>query len=116
MKKIITLVAVFLFVVTFANAQTSPTSIKVSGNCGMCKGHIEKAAKAAGATTASWDKVSKILKITFDAAKTSTDKIEDAIAKVGYDTEHKVANAEAYSKLDECCQYERKAAKETSPK
>ncbi len=116
MKKIVSMLTVLLLVISSINAQTTLTNIKVSGNCGMCKGHIEKAAKAAGATTANWDKVSKILKISFDAGKTSTDKIEDAIAQVGYDTEHKTANADAYGKLDECCQYERKGTKEGSPK
>jgi hypothetical protein len=74
----------------------------------MCKAHIEKAAKQAGATTAAWDKAAKVLKVSFDVDKTSTDKIEDAVAAAGYDTEHKVASADAYSKLDECCQYDRK--------
>ena len=96
----------FILISTFAlQAQTS-TKIKVAGNCGMCKGHIEKAAKEAGAVTANWDKAAKVLKVSFDASKTSTDKIEDAVAAAGYDTEHKVASAEAYSKLDECCQYD----------
>ena len=94
---------------TFAQA---PTKIKVSGNCGMCKKHIEKAAKDAGATTASWDKVTKLLTVSFDATKTNTDKIETAIAGAGYDTEHKEASQEAYKKLDECCQYDRKTKKQ----
>ena len=38
----------------------------------------------------------------------SAEKIEISVAAAGYDTEHKEANAEAYKKLDECCQYERK--------
>lgn len=95
---------------SFAFAQT-PVTIKVSGNCGSCKKSIEKAAKEAGAATATWDKATKLLALTFDAGKTSTDKIETAIAGVGYDTEHKVATEEAYKKLDECCQYDRKKKK-----
>ena len=103
-----------IFLVLFSivlNAQ-APTKIKVSGNCGMCKKHIEKAAKDAGATSASWDKVSKLLTISFDASKTNTDKIETSIAGAGYDTEHKQATEEAYKKLDECCQYDRKTKKQ----
>jgi mercuric ion binding protein len=103
-----------IFLVLFSivlNAQ-APTKIKVSGNCGMCKKHIEKAAKDAGATSASWDKVSKLLTISFDASKTNTDKIETSIAGAGYDTEHKQATEEAYKKLDECCQYDRKTNKQ----
>lgn len=106
MKNFILLIG-FILISTFAlQAQTS-TKIKVAGNCGMCKAHIEKAAKEAGAVTANWDKAAKVLKVSFNASKTSSDKIEDAVAAAGYDTEHKVASAEAYSKLDECCQYDR---------
>ena len=47
--------------------------------------------------------------VTYDAATTSTDKMEASIANAGYDTEHQTASTEAYSKLDECCQYDRVA-------
>ena len=87
------------------------SKIKVAGNCGMCKKNIEMAAKAAGALTAAWDKSTKLLTVTYDAATTSTDKMEASIANAGYDTEHQTASAEAYSKLDECCQYDRKKKK-----
>jgi copper chaperone CopZ len=111
MKKSMLLCLSFLTFSIFTFAQ-APTKIKVSGNCGMCKKHIEKAAKDAGATTASWDKVTKLLTVSFDATKTNTDKIETAIAGAGYDTEHKEASQEAYKKLDECCQYDRKTKKQ----
>lgn len=111
MKKSMLLCLSFLICSIFTFAQT-PTTIKVSGNCGMCKKHIEKAAKDAGATNASWDKVTKLLTVSFDASKTNTDKIETAIAGAGYDTEHKEASQEAYKKLDECCQYDRKTKKQ----
>lgn len=111
MKKAMLLCLSFLTVSIFTYAQ-APTTIKVSGNCGSCKKHIEKAAKDAGATNASWDKVTKLLTVSFDATKTNTDKIETAIAGAGYDTEHKEATQEAYKKLDECCQYDRKKKKQ----
>jgi len=101
------LLAGFLLISTFALQAQAVKQIKVAGNCGMCKGHIEKAAKQAGPASADWDKAAKVLKVTFDATKTSTDKIEEAVAAAGYDTEHKVASADAYGKLDECCQYDR---------
>lgn len=107
MQKNLLMGALFTMIFGFSYAQ-KPVTVKVSGNCGSCKKHIEKAAKDAGATTAIWDKTTKLLSLTFDAGKTSTDKIETAIAGVGYDTEHKVASEEAYKKLDECCQYDRK--------
>lgn len=111
MRKILFLSSMLLTLSGMSIAQT-PSSLKVSGNCGMCKKNIEKAAKNAGATAASWDKVSKVLTFSFDASKTSTDKIETSIAGAGYDTEHKEATMEAYKKLDECCQYERKKKKQ----
>ena len=106
MKNFILLVGC-MFISTFLLQAQNTSQIKVAGNCAMCKGHIEKAAKNAGAASADWDKVAKVLKVTFDANKTSTDKIEDAVAVAGYDTEHKVASTIAYNKLDQCCQYDR---------
>jgi hypothetical protein len=115
MKNFILLVG-FILISTFGLQAQTTSKIKVAGNCGMCKGHIEKAAKQAGAASADWDKVAKVLKVTYDDSKTSPDKIEDAVAAAGYDTEHKVASKEAYSKLDECCQYDRVAKSDVADK
>ena len=105
MKKLILLCG-FLFVTLFsANAQNA-TKLKVSGNCGMCKSSIEKAAKAAGAKSASWDMDAKLLTLVFDGT-TNLDKIETAIAAIGYDTEHKKASKATYDALEECCKYDR---------
>ncbi|MEO8174015.1 MAG: cation transporter [Sediminibacterium sp.] len=98
----------------FSFAQTKPApakseAIKVWGNCGMCKGHIEKAAKTAGATAAVWNKDTKILTVKYDISKTSNKQIQEAVAEAGYDTKDLTGNEAAYKNLDECCQYERKA-------
>ena len=111
MKKNLMMVSMLLLISSFSFAQ-APTKSEVSGNCGSCKKHIEKAALDAGATIATWDKATKILSVTFDAAKTNTDKIETAVAGAGYDTKNKVATEEAYKKLEECCQYDRKKKKQ----
>ena len=95
--------------ITFAQAKTD--SIKVWGNCGSCKEHIEDAAIEAGATSANWNKTSKMLLVSYDASKTSNMKIQDKIASVGYDTQDKKANDSSYNNLDKCCQYERPKAK-----
>ena len=110
------LLAAFLCFATSLFAQTSITKeeVKVSGNCNSCKKNIETAAKAAGASTAIWNKDTKILLLSFDAAKTSDKKIQEKIASVGYDTQDVTATDAAYEKLDNCCQYDRKAQK--SPK
>ena len=39
--------------------------------------------------------------------KTNLDKIETAIAAIGYDTEHKTATNASYDALHECCKYDR---------
>ena len=98
---------VFIFFASVISFAQTTSKIKVAGNCGMCKKNIETAAKTAGATAANWDKMAKVLTVTF-GANTSSDKIEEAVAVAGYDTEHKEASVEAYKKLDECCQYDRK--------
>ncbi len=88
-------------------AQAKSATLKVSGECGMCKKKIEKAAKDAGATYALWNKDTKILTIKYTSASTNTAKIEKKIAGVGYDTPDFKASDEAYNNLEKCCQYER---------
>lgn len=111
MKKICLLGGFMIATIFSVNAQNT-TRLKVSGNCGMCKSSIEKAAKSAGATTASWDMDAKLLTLIFDH-KTNLDKIETAIAAVGYDTEHKTATKETYDALHECCKYDREVKQDT---
>lgn len=89
-------------------AQTTTETIKVSGNCGMCEKTIETAAKKAGAATAKWDEDTKVLSVTYDAAKTSNDAIQKAVANSGYDTEKYAGDDKAYKKLHSCCQYDNK--------
>lgn len=98
----------FLLVAQFSFGQKSTTeSIPVSGNCGMCKSTIEKAAKKAGATKADWDMEAKVLKVSFSNSSTDASKIQQAIAASGYDTRDFKASDEAYNKLHGCCKYDR---------
>jgi len=90
-------------------AQEKTDTFKVYGNCGMCKSRVEKAAKAEGATTAVWDKDTKIMTVTYDASKTSVEAIQKKVASVGHDTELFTAPGKVYEKLPGCCLYERKA-------
>ena len=60
MKNFILIVG-FILISSFAIQAQTTTKIKVAGNCGMCKGNIEKAAKQAGAVSANWDKAAKII-------------------------------------------------------
>ena len=83
-------------------------TVKVYGNCGMCKSRIEKAAKGVeGVKKATWDKETKELTVTFDSDATNLESIEKAIADVGHDTENVKAKDEVYEGLHSCCKYER---------
>jgi len=83
-------------------------SVKVAGNCDMCKDRIEKAAKSvAGVSSANWEAETQILHLNFDAQKTNIDIIQKAIADVGHDTEKFKAKDATYRELHGCCQYER---------
>src|SRR5215216_5641049 len=101
MKKITVLMTVlFIGIAAMAHAQGDSTaSFKVYGNCESCKARIEKAAKAAGATKADWSEETKMIEVSFNSTKTSSDKIQQKIAAVGHDTEKYKSLENAYNKL-----------------
>lgn len=51
-----------------------------------------------------------LLAVTFDEKKTTTDAIQKAIAKAGYDNAGYNADDNAYNNLHGCCQYDRTGA------
>jgi copper chaperone CopZ len=110
MKKfaLLTLMVFGMLAFAFGKADSTAT-FKVYGNCESCKARIEKAAKAAGAVKADWSEETKLLEVSFDAAKTNSDKIQQKIAAVGHDTEKYQSLQNAYNKLPGCCKYEREA-------
>lgn len=95
-------------------AQSKTETIPVSGNCGMCKSNIEKAAKKAGAADAAWDAATQTLTVTYNPSSSNAAKIQQGIAAVGYDTRDFRATDEVYNKLHGCCKYERAAAPKAS--
>ena len=88
------------------NARTE--SVKIYGNCAMCESTIEKAGNIKKVAQVDWNKDTKMAALTFDPSKTSQDEILKRIALAGYDSDQFLAPDDAYSKLPECCQYERK--------
>jgi hypothetical protein len=46
--------------------------------------------------------------VVFDSTKITLDQIEQKVAAVGYDTEKYKGDDNAYARLPECCQYQRK--------
>lgn len=105
------ILSVFILFAAFTvNAQNGlkKDTIKVWGNCGMCKKIIEKSAITAGAKTADWNTDTKVLAVTYSAKGTNNKKIQQSIAASGYDTRDFTASNEAYDKLHGCCKYDRK--------
>ncbi len=79
----------------------------VKGNCESCKARIEMAAKNAGADAAEWNAETQTIALSFDPAKTSSDKILKKIAEVGHDNEKYKSSDSTYKNLPSCCLYDR---------
>lgn len=110
MKKIkFLLVIAFSLLATISYAHEKTDTVKVYGNCGMCKERIEKAATFDGVTKADWNEDTKILTVTYNADKVKLEDIQKKVAAVGHDTEKFAAENDTYRKLPGCCKYERKA-------
>lgn len=110
MKAIKLLLVAFCAIVStavFAQKATTET-FKVNGVCGSCKKNIEKAAHVPGVAKADWNKSTKVLSLTYDPARVSSDKVLQSVAAAGYDSEKYRASDKSYKALDECCQYDRK--------
>ncbi len=107
--KIITLLWCFAAGITGLLAQDKKTdTIKVYGNCGMCKTTIESSlSKKDGIISKNWNKDTKKMVVTYDPSKTNIKQIGEKIASVGYDNEYATAPDKAYSSLHSCCQYDR---------
>ena len=110
MKTLSLLAIAMLCIFCNASAQIKNSvtdTVKVYGNCGMCKTKIEKAANQTNISKAEWNEETGMAVISYDATKTSKDEILKKIAAVGYDSDlHKALDA-IYNKLPGCCQYDR---------
>lgn len=102
------IVAMLVFATSiFAKAEKTET-FKVAGNCGMCEKRIEKAAMSVeGVSEADWDSEKQSITVVYDESEVKREDIENAIAKVGHDTEGVKADDKVYDKLHGCCKYER---------
>ena len=111
-KKIFGLITLLLFVVLSISVAQEKSELissefKVSGNCGMCEKRIVKALMVDGVQSATWDKESKLAKVTYNKEMISEDQLQENVAAVGHDTEKFKASDEVYSKLPKCCKFER---------
>lgn len=86
-------------------------TVKIYGNCGMCKKTIEKAGNLKDVALVNWNKDSKIATLTYDSTATNQEEILKRIALAGYDSEKNKASVAAYNALPGCCQYDRELKK-----
>jgi copper chaperone CopZ len=101
-----------LLSVTVASAQiknAKTETVKIYGNCGMCKTKIETAGNLKKVAQVEWNKDTKMATLTYDATKTSKEEILKRVALVGYDSDEFLAPDDVYAALHDCCQYDRKA-------
>ena len=101
------MVAILAFLGSAALAQSKTDSVKVSGNCGMCKKRIEAAAQVNGVTTAEWNAKTKMLTLNYDSKKINVADVQRKLADVGHDTPNFKASEAVYDKLPACCKYDR---------
>ena len=104
--KTLILSSILAFITLSASAQVK-ASIRVAGNCDMCKKRIENAADLKGVKTANWDSKTQTLDINYNPNKITLIQIQEEIAKIGHDTEKFKADSLAFEKLHNCCHYQR---------
>lgn len=108
-KSMTTIIAILFYTGIVAQIKNPKTeTVKINGNCGMCKSTIEKVGNKKKQSKVDWNQDSKIATLTFDSKTTNQDVILKRIALAGYDNEIFLAPDDAYAKLPECCKYERK--------
>lgn len=121
MKSLILLIAVALLSTSVSQAQiknAKTETVKVYGNCGMCKTTIEKAGSKKKLYKTDWNEETKMASITYDSKKYTADDVLKSIALSGYDNINFLAPDDAYNKLHGCCKYDRdkKAVVKTNAK
>jgi mercuric ion binding protein len=89
----------------FAQGKTVKTTIKVYGNCAMCKERIETALDTKGIKQAIWDTKTKELQVVYVSSKITEMDIHQIVASVGHDTDKVKATDETYAELPFCCLY-----------
>lgn len=105
---VLNIVLLFLFIAPSlgqSKAKVVTASIKVYGNCGMCKERIERALEYKGIKKATWDQATKILQVIYVPAKINEQRICELVAAAGHDTDAVKAKDEVYAELPFCCLY-----------
>lgn len=108
MKNIIPFVFLLLTIVavpSFGQKKVQEDSIKVFGNCAMCKKRIETALDKNGIKYANWDVDKKVLFVAYREDKVTLEDLHKLIAQTGHDTDKIQASDSVYAKLPFCCLY-----------
>ena len=103
---------IMLLSITISHAQiknATTETVKIYGNCEMCKSTIETAGNLKKMAKVDWNKDTKMATLTYDSVQTNQDEILKRIALSGYDSDKFLAPDAVYDKLHGCCQYEREA-------
>ncbi len=98
--------ALCLFAVTACSTAESRTAkINVpTAQCMMCANKIDSALKKVdGVKEVNVDMDTKVVSVTYDAKRTDTATMEQAIAQAGYQANQAPADSAAYANLPECC-------------
>lgn len=107
MVAITVLLSITVTTAQIKNAKTE--TVKIYGNCGMCKTTIEKAGNLKKVAKVDWNEDTQVAILTYDSQKTNQEEILKRVALAGYDSNSFLAPEAAYNALPGCCQYERKA-------
>lgn len=105
MKTLFVFLVLLISSIAWSQSSTVTASIKVFGNCAMCKARIEKVLDHKGIKKAEWNKTTKQLSVVYNSEKISELKIHELIASIGHDTEKVKAKDEVYASLPFCCLY-----------
>lgn len=111
MKKLLLILLCMISITAFAQEKKNKNAkadIEVNGNCDMCKKRIEKAAfSVAGVKSAVWHSDDRKLHLIYNQEKASLEKVKEAVAKAGHDSEDVKATQKDYDALHGCCKYDR---------
>ena len=102
---IIAAIGIFSFNASAQKKEKAEVKIKTSAQCEDCQKRIEDRLNfTKGVKSAKLDVKTKIVTVVYDPAKTSPEKLKEAISKGGYDADDMPANEKAYKRLPTCCQ------------
>lgn len=110
MKSIYLLIVSLLLsnTISFAQIKQSKTNtVKIYGNCEMCKTSIENAGNKKNESKINWDEHTQTASIEYNPEKTTLNDVLKRVALAGYDNENFLAPDPTYKSLPSCCQYDR---------